>query len=110
LFCYIPIVGWVASIMVLASGRYAHDHRIRFHAFQGLYLFAAWLVVDWVISPALFGGPFGFGFPWRTIERVFKLVIMGAWIFMLIRVSNDQDYHLPIVGELAERSVSEQRR
>lgn len=109
ILCYLPLVGWLSSIIVLASGRFNHDQRVRFHAFQGLYLFAAWMLVDWVISPALFG-PFGFGFPWRTLSRIFKLVIMGAWVFMLIRVSNDQDYHLPLVGELAERSVSEQRR
>jgi uncharacterized membrane protein len=28
---------------------------------------------------------------------------------MIIKVSHDEDYHLPLVGELAERSVSEQR-
>ena len=34
---------------------------------------------------------------------------VGAWIFMLMKVSHDQDYRLPILGELADRSVSEQR-
>jgi uncharacterized membrane protein len=28
---------------------------------------------------------------------------------MLMKVSHDEDYRLPILGELAERSVSEQR-
>jgi uncharacterized membrane protein len=36
-------------------------------------------------------------------------VIVGAWVFMLIKVSHDQDYHLPVIGDLADRSVSEQR-
>jgi uncharacterized membrane protein len=43
------------------------------------------------------------------MEAVMKLAIVGTWIFMLVRVSNDDDYHLPVIGELAERSVSEQR-
>jgi uncharacterized membrane protein len=108
--CYVPLIGWIASIIVLASERFRRDHRLRFHAFQGLYLFAAWLLVDWVISPALLAPGFAFGFPfYRTAARLLKLVVLGAWVFMMIRVSQDQDYHLPIVGELAERSVSEQR-
>lgn len=28
---------------------------------------------------------------------------------MLIKVSHDEDYRLPIIGELADRSVCEQR-
>ena len=36
---------------MLAARKFKGDHIIRFHAFQGLYLFAAWLVVDWVIGP-----------------------------------------------------------
>ena len=107
--CYIPFVGWIAAILVLASDRFRRDDRVRFHAFQGLYLFAAWVLVDWLISPWP-GRAFGFGFPlFRMVEGFLKLGILGAWIFMMIRVNHDQDYHLPILGELAERSVSEQR-
>jgi uncharacterized membrane protein len=38
-----------------------------------------------------------------------KLLIFGTWIFMMVKVSHDDNFKLPIVGELAERSVSEQR-
>ena len=109
LCCYLPFVGWIASILVLASERFRRDDRVRFHAFQGLYLFAAWVLVDWLISPVLFGPFFGFRALVRSIDGLLKLTIFGAWIFMMIRVNQDQDYHLPILGELAERSVSEQR-
>src|SRR6476659_7552583 len=53
LLCYIPMVGWVAAILMLAAARFRHDSEVRFHAFQGLYLFVAWLIVDWVVSPML---------------------------------------------------------
>jgi hypothetical protein len=36
LLCYIPWVGWIAAIAVLASGHYKGNKRIHFHAFQGL--------------------------------------------------------------------------
>src|SRR6476646_9756418 len=53
LLCYIPWVGWIAAIAVLASDRFREEKRLRFHAFQGLYLFAVWLMVEWVLTPIL---------------------------------------------------------
>ena len=109
LLCYIPWVGWIAAIAVLASDRFRTDKRLRFHAFQGLYLFAVWLMVAWVVSPMLtFPAPTGFPV-FRSISQLLHLAIVGAWIFMLMKVSHDQDYRLPVIGDLADRSVSEQR-
>ena len=108
LLCYIPIVGWIVAIVVLASARFREDTRVRFHAFQGLYLFVTWLLVDWVLSPmfhvTFWGPPFHNFFP-----GLLKVVIFGAWIFMIIKTSHDETYKLPILGDLAEKSVSEQR-
>ena len=110
LLCYIPWVGWIAAIAVLASDRFRSEKRLRFHAFQGLYLFAAWLMVEWVIAPMLAFPASTAGYPfYRAISQILHLLIVGAWIFMLMKVSHDQDYRLPILGELADRSVSEQR-
>src|SRR5271168_1675552 len=51
LLCYIPMMGWIAAIVVLATDRFRKEAQVRFHAFQGLYLFVAWLLVDWVVKP-----------------------------------------------------------
>lgn len=108
LLCYIPILGWIFSIVVLASARFRTDSRVRFHAFQGLYLFVAWLLVDWVLSPM-----FSFAFLGPPMHQIFpglmKAVIFVTWIFMMIKTSHDEMYKLPILGDLAEKSVSEQR-
>src|SRR5277367_3775045 len=95
LLCYIPILGWIVSIVVLASARFRNDGRVRFHAFQGLYLFVAWLLVDWVLGPMMglsVWGPFNHVFP-----GLMKAVIFGAWIFMIIKTSQDTMYKLPIL-------------
>jgi uncharacterized membrane protein len=108
LLCYIPILGWIVAIVVLASARFRENTRVRFHAFQGLYLFVAWLIVDWVLGP-MFGVAF-YGPPLhRLFPALFKAVIFGAWIFMIVKTSQDETYKLPILGDLAEKSVSEQR-
>jgi uncharacterized membrane protein len=95
------------SIVVLASVKYRDDYDTRFHAFQGLYLFVAWLITDWVLSPMMSGASrLMFGF---HIGPLLKAMIIGAWIFMLVKVSQRQRFKLPIIGDLAEKSVSEQR-
>ena len=111
LLCYIPFVGWIAAIVVLASARFRYDHTVRFHAFQGLYLFVAWLIVDLVLSPFFalsffVGGPHVSHF---ALTGLFKLVIFACWILMMVKVSQDENFKLPILGELAEKSVSEQK-
>jgi uncharacterized membrane protein len=113
LLCYIPWLGWIAAIIVLASARYKRDtadaREVRFNAFQGLYLFVAWLIVDWVISPALRFGLIGMGDSFRPLEGLLRVAVLAAWIVMLVKVSHSEHYRLPIVGEMAERSVEEQR-
>jgi uncharacterized membrane protein len=101
--CYIPWIGWIAAIVVLASERFRQDAKVRFHAFQGLYVFVAWLIVEWVIKPVLYWSDGSIG------VHLLQLVIFAAWVFMMIKVSHDESYKLPFIGDLAERSVSEQR-
>ncbi len=105
--CYIPIVGWIAAIIVLATARFQDERAVRFHAFQGLYLFVVWLLVDWVLQPFAHMIP-GSG-PLRVTAGLLQVAVFGAWIWMIVKTSREQMFRLPIVGELAERSVAEQR-
>ncbi len=109
LLCYIPVMGWIASIVVLASARFRRDAQVRFHAFQGLYLFVLWLIVDWVLDPIFTYTPFPGSHIHRVVPNLLRAAIFGGWIFMMVKVSHNETYKLPILGELAEKSVSEQR-
>jgi uncharacterized membrane protein len=104
ILCYVPAVGWIAAVIVLAARKFKDDHLIRFHAFQGLYLFAAWLVVDWVVGPVVHFTPG----PSRSIETMLHVVLLAVSIFMMIKASHNEAYVLPIIGELAQRSATEQ--
>ena len=103
ILCYVPAVGWIAAIIVLAARKFKDDHLIRFHAFQGLYLFAAWLVVDWVIGPIVRSTQ-GHIFP---VDLALHALILAVSIFMMIKASHNEAYVLPIIGELAQRSATE---
>jgi uncharacterized membrane protein len=101
ILCYIPGIGWIGSIIVLASQRFRANRVVRFHAFQGLYLFVAYLIEDWVLKPMFTV------IPHVHINAIIEVVLVGVSIFMIIKASHDEAYALPIIGELAEKSVSE---
>ena len=101
ILCYIPGIGWIASIIVLASDRFRHERVVRFHGFQGLYLFVAWLLDDQVVRPLLQRIP---GF---HLHGLIQLVLVGMSIFMMVKAAHDEAYPLPLFGELAQKSVAE---
>ncbi len=102
ILCYIPLVGWVASVVVLGATRFRNDLTLRFHAFQGLYLFAAWLLVNWAIEPIFNAIPHLF-----RLDHMLEALLLAVWIFMIVKTSHGETYSLPLVGELAHRSVHE---
>ena len=103
ILCYIPTIGWIPAVIVLAARKFRGDHVVRFHAFQGLYLFALWLVNSWVIRPISRALPDHFG----RIDPVLEALLLGVSIFMMVKASHDETYVLPIIGELAQRSATE---
>ena len=101
ILCYVPAMGWIVAIVVLASQRFRHMQTVRFHAFQGLYLFVAWLMNDQVLKWALI--PLSH----FHLHDLVNLVLLAMSIFMMVKASRDEAYSLPLFGELAHRSVSE---
>ncbi len=103
ILCYIPTVGWIAAVIVLAARKFKTDRIVRFHAFQGLYLFAIWLVVNWVVHPIVSAMPEHF----VRIDHILEGILLAVSIFMMVKASHDEAYVLPIIGELAQRSSAE---
>lgn len=99
--CYIPGIGWICSIVVLASERFRDNRIVRFHAFQGLYLFVAYLIDDWVLKPMFMA------MPHFHVSGIIQAVLLLMSLMMIIKASHDEAYSLPIIGDLAAKSVSE---
>jgi uncharacterized membrane protein len=101
ILCYVPGIGWLASIVVLASDKFRNDRAVKFHAFQGLYLFVAWLISDRVLRPV---------FSQMTVDfqlyHLVELALLGMSIFMMIKTAHNEMFSLPLFGELAERSLN----
>jgi len=102
ILCYVPGLGWIAAIIVLASQRFRRDRVIRFHAFQGLYLFVASLMTDWVFKPMA-----TVMIPHVHLGGIVQALLLVASIVMMVKASRGEAYSLPLFGELAQRSVVE---
>ena len=107
ILCYIPVFGVIPAIVFLAAQKYRANQQVRFDAFQALYLFVAWLIIA-SAAPALFitGVP-GWGVE-HLIVGILKLALLVCWIYLLVKAANREHVKLPIIGDLAARSTSEQ--
>jgi uncharacterized membrane protein len=103
--CYIPFVGWIVSIYAMSVERFRPDRLTRFHAFQGLYTFVAWLIYDWVLESVLYG------FIPRAwiLNRLIKLAFVCGWIYMVYQTSQKVLVRIPFLADLADKSVDEQK-
>jgi uncharacterized membrane protein len=107
ILCYLPVFGFIPAIIVLLSERYRSNIRMRFDAFQSLYLFLTGLVVDSIGPTMMFAGWPGGG-PAHALGAMLKVALVVAWIFLLVKAVHGQQIRLPIIGDLAARSTYEQ--
>jgi uncharacterized membrane protein len=90
------------SIIVLASDRFRRDRAVRFHGFQALYLFVAWLIEEQVIGPMLRQANL------RPAHNILQALLLGAAIFMMVKAAHQEQYSLPVFGELAQKSMADE--
>jgi len=107
ILCYIPVFGVIPAIIFLASQKFRTNVRVRFNAFQALYLFVAWLIISSAMPILLVGGVPGWGVEHAFIAAL-KFVIFICWIYLLVKAAQEQQVRLPIIGDLAARSTTEQ--
>jgi uncharacterized membrane protein len=101
ILCYVPGLGWIMAIVVLASERFRHNRAVRFHGFQALYLFVAWLMEDQVLRPA-FSHVSG-----MHLHGILQALLLGASIFMMVKASHQEQFSLPLFGDLAAKSMAD---
>ncbi len=101
ILCYIPVFGVIPAIIFLASKKFRGNTRVRFNGFQSLYLFVAWLIVSSAVPVLLSGDIPGFG-------AVLKFAVFACWVYLLVKAAHEEQVRLPVIGDLAARSTTEQ--
>src|SRR5258708_30091166 len=93
---YIPIIG----LIFLLIDPYKTNRAIRFHAFQGLFLLAAVIVLN-IITGILVGAFYSFWFLYSLIRLAFAVI----WLYCMYKAFQGSKYVLPIIGPIAEKQA-----
>ncbi len=99
------LVEFITGILFLVPEPYKRDRFVRFHAFQSIFLSAAWLVIYIALEIVLSVLP---GVLWWLASLLFSLVSLGLFLlvlFLMYKAYNNEKFKLPIVGELAEKQA-----
>jgi len=104
LLCYTPCcIGLIFSIVVAVVEK--QSKFVRFHAFQSLLFHAAALVLGFGLQAAtvllgMVAGPLAglvglLGIP-------LGILLLGVAIFMMIKANGNEEYKLPVIGDMAK--------
>ena len=94
--CYV-LLG-VTGVLFLYLEPYASNRRVRFHAFQSIFLNLViiffWLAISWgARSMAL------------LISPMFLLACLILWLFLIWKAWQNQRVVLPVIGPMAEKQA-----
>jgi len=97
--CYALLL--VTGILFLVLAPYNQNRKIRFHAFQSIFLHAAAIVL-WIVMlflSAVSGGML------LLVMPLIWLAFVVLWLVMIIKTYQDQKLVLPLIGPLAEKQA-----
>ncbi len=107
LLCNVPCcIGFIFSIVAVVVEK---DNKfVRFHAFQSLLLHGVGFVCGFAIQVlsivagmvvGALGGLIG------LLGMPLGLAFLGAQIFMMIKANNNEEFKLPVIGDMASQWV-----
>ena len=94
LFCYLPYIGIIASILFVILEK--QSKYVKFHAIQSLIVSGFFIALSYVLGfiPVL-------GFP---LSPIIVIVVVILWIFLMIKAYQGEYFKLPIAGDIAEQN------
>jgi uncharacterized membrane protein len=99
--CYLFLLG----ILFLVLAPYNQNRKIKFHAFQGIFLcvvaIALSMMLSIVMSIAGSAGFFGYFFLWM----IFRFALFILWLYVIISTYQGKTVVLPIIGPLAQQQA-----
>ncbi len=89
---------WITAIIFLLIEPYNRDKFVRFHAFQALFLGIFSIVGHIALSMIPVIG-------WFVLGPLFSLLIFVAAIISAVKAYGNQEFKLPVLGDLAAKQV-----
>jgi uncharacterized membrane protein len=108
MLCY--ILGIITGVIFLVLEPYKNNRFVRFHAFQSIFFwvacFAFWMIWSQVLVGMLIsGGGFGMLGLFGLFFTLVRLAMFVGWIFLMIKAYNNEEFRLPIIGDLAAKQA-----
>ena len=106
LLCYLPVccIGFIfAGVAAIVEKQ---SRFLRFHAFQSLLVHGVALglgVAIWLVSAILAFVSAFLGFLVGVLHFVVGLAFLGLTILLMVKAYNNEEYELPVVGEMARK-------
>ena len=105
LLCY--VLGWITGIIFLVMDPYKNNRNIKFHAWQSIIFFGLVTVIQIFLSQILWHMlPISMWELWYWTVRIFSLLILVAWIFLMVQAYNNKRFVIPIIGGIAEQQAN----
>ena len=101
----IAYITLIPAIVFLIAAPFKNSSYVRFHAWQSIFFFVAWAVVDILIGVVQNIVP-SVGFPIYTVLELVGLAIFVVWLIVFISAFNGKRIKLPVIGDLAEKQAN----
>jgi len=104
--CY--LFGFITGIVFLVLAPYNQDRRVRFHAFQSIFLNVAVIVIHigvTMVTIMFHAISLSLGLMVGTLHLLVSLLFLLVWLFMMWKSYQGEKVVLPIIGPLAEKQA-----
>lgn len=105
------VLGFITGIVFLVIDPYKRDRFVRFHAFQSIFLSAAYILIAiaWgIVSELVF--TVSMSGMWHLVYLGWIIIRLGfflLWIFLLYKAYNNERFELPLIGPLAAKQAGQ---
>lgn len=99
--CY--LAGFITGIIFLVLAPYNQNPRVRFHAFQSIFLNLAWIAV-YIVLGMLMVTP-GLIVMSAMLHGLVSLAGFVLWLFLMWKAYEGQTIVLPVIGPLAQKQA-----
>jgi uncharacterized membrane protein len=85
----------IPAIVFLVVEPFNKKSFVRFHAFQSLFFFVAWVILDIGLSFV----------PVPLVWTFLRLALFVIWIILMVKAYQGQRFKLPVIGDLAAQQA-----
>jgi uncharacterized membrane protein len=94
----------IPAIVFLIIDPFKKSPYVRFHAWQSIFFFVAWAVIDILVGVVQNIVPSAV-FLTLTVLQLVGLAIFLVWIFVFVNAFGGKRVKLPVIGDMAERQA-----